>query len=49
MVKNFDKKSTWDAKYVINFRVVGFIGSKQLEVSDPIGRTRKVYVVMHIR
>ena len=44
MIKNFDKKSTWDAKYIPNFRVVCLIGSSQLEVSDPMGRTRKVNV-----
>ena len=37
MIKNFDRKSTWDAKYIPNFRVVLLIGSRQLEVSDPIG------------
>ena len=28
MIKNFDKKSTWDAKHVPNFRVVHLIGSR---------------------
>ena len=44
MIKNFEKKSTWDAKYVPNFGVVHLIGSRQLEVSNPTGRTRKVNV-----
>ena len=44
MIKKFDKKSTWDAKYVPNFRVVHLIGSRQLEVSNPMGRTTKVNI-----
>ena len=32
MIRNFNKKSNWDAKYVPNFRVVCLIGSRQLEV-----------------
>ena len=44
MIKNFDKKSTWDAKYVPNFRIVRLIGTRQLEVSDSTGRLRKVYI-----
>ena len=44
MIRNFDKKSTWDAKYIPNFRVVHLIGSRQLEVSNPTGRIRKVNV-----
>ena len=39
MIKNFDSKSTWDAKHIPNFRVVCLIASRQLEVSDPMGRT----------
>ena len=35
MIKNFNKKSTWDAKYIPNFRVVHLIGSRQLEVLLP--------------
>ena len=27
MIKDFNKKSTWDAKYVPNFRVVKLIGT----------------------
>ena len=44
MKKNFNRKSTWDAKYIPNFTVVHLIGSRQLEVSVPMGRTRKVNV-----
>ena len=44
MIKNFDKKSTWDAKYVPNFTIVKLIGTRQLEVSDPTGRLRKVNI-----
>ena len=44
MIKIFDKKSPWDAKYIPNFRVVCLIRSRQLEVSDTMGRTRKVNV-----
>ena len=44
MIRNFKKKSTWDSKYIPNFRVVHLIGSRQLEVSDPTGRIRKVNV-----
>ena len=36
--------STWDTKYVPNFRVVKLIGTKQLEVSDLTGRLRKVNI-----
>ena len=44
MIKNFDKKLTWDAKYVTNFTVVKLIGTRQLEVSDLRGRLRKVNI-----
>ena len=44
MIKNFNKKLTWDAKYVTNIRVVKLIGTRQLEVSDPTGRLRKVNI-----
>ena len=44
MIKDFDKKSTWDAKYVSNFREVKLIGTRQLEVSDPTGGLRKVNI-----
>ena len=44
MIKNFDKKSNWDAKYVPNFRLIKLIGLRQLEVSDLTGRLRKVYM-----
>ena len=30
MIKSFDRKGTWDAKYIPNFRVVCLIGSRQL-------------------
>ena len=45
MIKNFDKKSNLDAKYVSNFRVVKFIGTRQLEVSDLTGRLWKVNIL----
>ena len=44
IIRNFDNKSYLDAKYVPNFWVVCFIGSRQLEVSDSSGRIRKVKV-----
>ena len=44
MIKNFDNKSNWDAKYIPNCIGVCLIGSRQLEVSDPIGGTRKITV-----
>ena len=44
MIRNFDKKSNWDAKYIPDFRVVCLIGSRQLEVPNPTGRIRKVDV-----
>ena len=39
MIKMFNKKSTWDAKYLPNFIV-----AHQLEVSHPMCRTRKVNI-----
>ena len=44
MIKNFENKSNWDAKYIPNFRIVKLIGARQLEVSDPTGRLRKVNI-----
>ena len=44
MIRNFDKEYKWDAKYIPNFRVVHLKGSRQLEVSDPTGKIRKVNV-----
>ena len=44
MIKNFDKKLNWDAKYVPNFRVVKLIGTCQLQVSDLTGRLWKVNI-----
>ena len=44
MIKKFDEKLTWDAKYVPNFRVVKVIGTRQLEVADPTGRLRKINI-----
>ena len=35
MIKNFNKKFTWDAKYVPKFRVVHLIGFKQLNSLIP--------------
>ena len=42
MIRNFEKNTIMDAKYKPNFRVVHLTGSRQLEVLDPTGRTRKV-------
>ena len=44
MIKNFDKKLNWNAKYMPNTRVTKLIGTRQLEVSDPTGRLRKVNI-----
>ena len=44
MIKNFDKKLTRDAKYVQNFRILGLICTRQLDVFDPKGRLRKVNI-----
>ena len=44
MIKNFDKKLTWNTKYVPNFRVVKLIGTRQLEVADETDRLRKVNI-----
>ena len=44
MIKNFDRKSAWDAKYVPTLRVVCLIGSRQVEDLDCMVRTRKIYV-----
>ena len=41
MIKNY-KKSNWDAKYIPTFRVIRLVGIRQLEVSDPTSRLRKV-------
>ena len=44
MIKNFDKKSNWDTKYIPNFKIVRLIGPRQLEVSDLTSRLRKVNI-----
>ena len=44
MIKNFDKRSNWDAKYIPNFRIITLIGTRQLEVSNPTGRLRKLNI-----
>ena len=44
MIRNFDKKSKWDVKYIPNFRIVPLIGSRKLQVADPTGRLRKFNV-----
>ena len=44
MIKNFDEKSNWDAKYIPNFRVIRQIGTRQQEFSNPTGRLRKVNI-----
>ena len=48
MIKYFNKKLNWDAKYIPNLRIVKFIGTGQLEVPDPTGRLKKVNIcVVH--
>ena len=44
MIKNFDKKLAWDAKYILRFRMIRIISPRQLEVSDPTGRLQKVNI-----
>ena len=44
MIRNFDKESNWDVKYMPNFRIAQLIGPRQLEVCKPTGILRKVYV-----
>ena len=44
MIRNLDNKSNWDAKYIPYFGIVWLIGARQLEVSNPTGRLRKVNV-----
>ena len=44
MIKNFYKKSNWDAKYIPNFRIIRLKGPRQLEVSDLTGRLQKVNI-----
>ena len=34
MIKNFDKKSNLEAKYIPNFRVIRLIGTRQLKDSE---------------
>ena len=45
MIKNFNKKSTWDTKYVPNFIVIKLIGTRQLEVSNLTGSPWKVNIL----
>ena len=44
MIKNFDKKLNCDTKYIQNFRVIRLIGTRQIDISDPTGRLRKVNI-----
>ena len=44
MIKNFNKESNWDAKYIPNFRIIRLIDTRQLEISDQTGRLRKVNI-----
>ena len=44
MIKHFNKKSNWDAKYIANFKIVRLIGTRELEASDLKGRLRKVNI-----
>ena len=38
MIKNLNKKSNWDPKYIPNFQIITLIGPRQLEVADLTGR-----------
>ena len=49
MIKNFNIKLNWDAKYIPDFRIIRLIGTRQLEVSDLTGRLRKVNICMYIK
>ena len=42
IIRNFNKNSNLDAKYVSNFRIIRLIGTRQLEVSYQTGRLRRV-------
>ena len=44
MIKKFDKKLNWNAKYIPNFRIIRIVSPRQLEVSDPTGRLWKVNI-----
>ena len=44
MIKNFDKKSNLDTKYIPNYRIIRIISPRQLEVSNPTDRLWKVNV-----
>ena len=44
MIRNFDKKLNLDTKYIPNFRIIRLIGTRELEVSAPKGRLRKVNI-----
>ena len=44
MIRNFNKKSNCDVKYIPNFRIIRLIGTRQLEVSDLTGKLRKVNI-----
>ena len=41
-IKNFDKKSNWDTKYISNFRIIRLISLWQLKVSNLTSRLWKV-------
>ena len=44
MIKNSDKELNWDAKYILNFKIIRIIIPRQLEASDSTGRLQKVNI-----
>ena len=44
MIKHFNKKSNWDGKYIPYFRSIRLGGRRQLEVTDPTGKIRKLNI-----
>ena len=44
MIKNFDKQSYWNVKYISYFRIIRSIGPRQLEVFDPADRLQKANI-----
>ena len=44
MIKNFDKKLNWHAKYILNFIIIRIISPRQLKVSNLTDRLWKVSI-----